>query len=224
MIPVRICVCSPGERKATWKYASTSRGVVKLCAETKSILLTDTFTLPSATPQRVAVYTSLLRDQMERHLRAILSLSDKETTHIYGLEIEISRIFIKPKGSEYYREKGTGFPILETLYVEYIVVGYTHDLYIKDPQAIMVDGNLEGMFLPISEDAADHTTLCQQVVATLCRPRLPSVDETRALCEELAKDSLRHPNEMQMALQDAADIIQVLQTEINRLTLSICKI
>lgn len=224
MIPVRIHTKSVDERKASWKYASTPRGVVKLTPETKSILLTDTLTLPSATPQRVAVYTSLLWDQMERHLLAILSLSDKDATRIYGLEIEISRIFLKPRGSGCYRGKGDGFPTLETLYVEYIVLGYAHDVYIKDPQALMVEGNLAVRELPISEDAVDHTILCQQVVASLCRPRLPSVDETRALCEELAKDPLGHPNEMQRALANAADLIRELQDRVEGLALPVCKI
>lgn len=224
MIPVRIHTKSVDERKASWKYASTPRGVVKLCAETKSILLVDSFTLPSATPQRVAVYTSLLQERFERHILAILSQSDKDQSPVLGFEVEIKHVYLIHKGLEYYRGKGDGFPTLETLYVEYIVLGYAHDVYIKDPQALMVEGNLAVRDLPISEDAVDHTILCQQVVASLCRPRLPSVDETRALCEELAKDPLGHPNEMQRALANAADLIRELQDRVEGLALPVCKI
>lgn len=224
MIPVRIHTKSVDERKASWKYASTPRGVAKLCAETKSILLVDSFTLPSATPQRVAVYTSLLQERFERHILAILSQSDKDQSPVLGFEVEIKHVYLIHKGLEYYRGNGEGFPTLETLYVEYIVVGYTHDVYIKNPQALVIGRTLKTRALPISEGAVDNLVLCQQVEAFLCHPLLPYTELTLDLCEELAKDSLRHPNEMQSALQDAADIIHVLQTEIDRLTLPICKI
>lgn len=223
MIPVRVQIKSVDQRKATWKYASTPRGVVKLCAETKSILLVDTFTLPCSTPQRLAVYTSLLQDRLERHILAILSQSDKDQSPVLGFEVEIKQVYLIHKGLEYYRGNGEGFPTLETLGVEYIVVGYTHEVYIKNPQALVIDGNLKTRALPISDDAVDNQVLCLQVEESLCRPLLPYTEMTLDLCEEMAKNP-RYPSDVQRVFQDAADIIHVLQTEIDRLTLPICTI
>jgi hypothetical protein len=159
---------------------------------------------------------------VERHLLAILSCADQEKAEITGFEIEIKLLFISPMELDYYQGKGGGFPSLETLSVEYTVLGYVHNVYIKDPQALMIDRVLKTRDLSDKDEGG--LNVGQQVMGFLCQPLMPPVDETRALCEELAKDPLRHPNEMQMALASAADLIRELQCRVEGLASPVCKI
>lgn len=211
MIPVRIQLQSPEVPEATWWYASTKKGVVKLDTSiAEPISLRESF--PFLRDEgRAEIYFALLLDRIEKRIQAIISQADFDGELITGYEVVIQRIYLEPLDLAYFHQRGA-FPNLETLTFEYLVLGYTQHMHIKDPQAIMMGHRLQaGDFIPGRE--GDETAICQQIVESLCAPLLP-VEECCDQCNKLATDST---DEMRDVLQGAVFTIRFLQASLDRL-------